>query len=70
MTGRLYAVRATCARCGDAIRLLGSDWHHADPRQHEPEPEFFGPIHVEHDVLAIPDFDEAYRRVYGGQENA
>ena len=70
VTGRLYAVRATCARCGDAIRLLGRDWHHAVPRQHEPVPEFFGPIYVEHDVIMIADLDEMHRRIYGSQENA
>ena len=60
MTGRLYVVRATCALCGDAIRLLGRDWHHADPRPHEAVPEFFGPICVERDVIAIADLDESH----------
>jgi hypothetical protein len=70
VTGRLYVVRATCARCGEAIRLLGRDWHHADPRRHEPVPEFFGPIHVEHNVIVIADLDDVHRRVYGRQEDA
>jgi hypothetical protein len=60
VTGRLYVVRATCALCGDAIRLLGRDWHHAFPHPHEAVPEFFGPIEVERNVIAIADLDEVH----------
>jgi hypothetical protein len=43
--------------------LLGRDWHHADPRRHEPVPEFFGPIHVEHNVIAAVCHDPRARPV-------